>query len=80
MAKYIKAKYVIKTYKNFHSRRVNATVFGYPMTVSELEENLNANCIPLSVKDWNYNNYMENFLPERRKLMARKIQNYYKSL
>ena len=64
----------------FKSAEENGIVFGYPMTVSELEENLNANCIPLSVKDWDYNNYIENFLPERRKLMARKIQNYYKSL
>lgn len=64
----------------FKSAEENGIVFGYPMTVSELEENLNANCIPLSVKDWDYNNYIENFLPKRRKLMARKIQNYYKSL
>ncbi|MBQ9355176.1 MAG: hypothetical protein IJT84_05800, partial [Clostridia bacterium] len=64
----------------FKSAEENGIVFGYPMTVRELEENLNANCIPLSVKDWDYNNYIENFLPERRKLMARKIQNYYKSL
>ncbi|MBO6264191.1 MAG: DUF262 domain-containing protein [Clostridia bacterium] len=64
----------------FKSAEENGVVFGYPMTVSELEKNLNVNCIPLSVKDWDYNNYTENFLPERRKLMARKIENYYKSL
>ena len=64
----------------FKSAEESGVVFGYPMTVSELEENLNANCIPLSVKDWDYNNYIENFLPERRKLMAKKIEKYYYSL
>ena len=50
------------------------------MTVEELKENLIQNCIPLEIVDWDYNDYQSKFLVERRKLIAKKIENYYKSI
>ena len=50
------------------------------MTVKDLEENLKINCIPLEIKDWDFDSYLEKFLPERRKMMAKKIEEYYKNL
>jgi hypothetical protein len=44
-----------------------------------LKENLAANCIPESIVDMDAANY-EEFLLERRRLMARKIKDYYFSL
>ena len=64
----------------FESAEKFNTVFGYPMTVKDLEENLKINCIPLEIKDWDFNSYLEKFLPERRKMMAKKIEEYYKNL
>ena len=48
-------------------------------SVSELHENLKSNCIPESVFSMNIDNYDE-FLLERRKLMAAKMKDYYYSL
>ena len=45
----------------------------------QLKNNLAANCIPYSVIDMDYSEY-ENFLNERRQLMASKIKQYYYSL
>lgn len=47
--------------------------------LEQLKDNLATNCIPFSVVDMTYENY-EEFLAERRKLMAKKIKNYYYSL
>ena len=47
--------------------------------IEQLKENLAMNCIPFSVVEMDYHNY-EDFLVERRKLMAEKIKNYYNSL
>lgn len=44
-----------------------------------LKENLKSNCIPESILSMDYNDYDE-FLLERRKLMARKIKDYYYKL
>lgn len=44
-----------------------------------LRENLKSNCIPESILSMDYNDYDE-FLLERRKLMARKIKDYYYKL
>lgn len=44
-----------------------------------LKENLNANCIPLSAQEGTIETY-EEFLKQRRKLMAQKIKDYYYSL
>jgi len=51
-----------------------------PMTKEALDKNLEDNCIPLDIINWDYNDYIEKFLPERRKLMAEKIKNYYQNL
>ena len=48
-------------------------------TEDAIEKNLSANCIPLEIKNWIYTNY-EDFLSQRRILMANKIKNYYYSL
>ena len=50
------------------------------MTVSELENNLTQNRIPLEVKDWDYNDYQDKFLVQRWRMMAKKIEEYYKKL
>ena len=42
-------------------------------------QNLEENCIPLEIIDWTHENYAE-FLEQRRKLMAEKIQRYYEKL
>lgn len=42
----------------------------------ELKNNLKTNCIPENIINWDVNNYNE-FLLERRKLMAQKIKKYY---
>lgn len=44
-----------------------------------LEENLKANCIPKNIDEMDIHDY-EEFLKERRKLMANKIKKYYYSL
>lgn len=64
----------------FESAKNESKVFGYPMSVEELKENLIQNCIPLEIVDWDYNDYQSKFLVERRKLIAKKIENYYKSI
>ena len=64
----------------FDSAALNGTVFGSPMSLEELKKNLNMNCIPLEIVNWDYNQYLHDFLPQRRKLMAAKIKTYYKGL
>ena len=44
-----------------------------------LEKNLKMNCIPLDIVSMDYTRY-DDFLLERRKLMAAKIKDYYYSL
>lgn len=44
-----------------------------------LAENLKQNCIPVGFEEMEFGDY-ENFLKERRKLMAKKIKDYYFSL
>ncbi|MHC1705919.1 MAG: DUF262 domain-containing protein [Bacteroidales bacterium] len=53
--------------------------FGNIQDVTVLEENLKANCIPDKILFMDHTSY-EEFLLERRKLMARKIRDYYYSL
>ena len=64
----------------FESAENNGIVFGNSMNLNELKCNLQSNCIPLEIKEWDYNQYLDKFLPTRRKLMAQKIMKYYKSL
>lgn len=47
--------------------------------LEQLKQNLAVNCIPFSVVDMTFENY-EEFLAERRKLMAEKIKKYYLAL
>lgn len=53
--------------------------YGGINNMDELYKNLKTHCIPDSIFEMTVNNYDE-FLNERRKLMAKKIKNYYKSL
>ena len=64
----------------FDSAALNGTVFGSPMSLEELKKNLNMNCIPLEIVNWDYNQYLHDFLPQRRKMMAAKIKTYYQGL
>ena len=64
----------------FDSASKSGMVFGLPMTVDELKKNMAMNCIPLEIVNWDYNQYIQDFLPQRRKLMAAKIKAYYQSL
>ena len=50
------------------------------MSVDELKFNLIENCIPLDIVNCDYNDYRNKFLVERRKLMAKKIKEYYNNL
>lgn len=54
-------------------------VFGNNWTLEEFYNNLKENCIPLDLVNWDYSDYQDKFLPERRKLIAQKIKNYYLS-
>ena len=47
--------------------------------IDMLRENLRMNCIPEAVRNWDFANYDE-FLDQRRSLMAAKIRRYYESL
>jgi hypothetical protein len=46
---------------------------------ADLKKNLQENCIPESIFELTYEDY-EQFLVQRRKLMAQKIEKYYKNL
>ena len=54
-------------------------VYGNIVNEDILINNLEQNCIPLSIVDMDYSNY-EEFLVFRRKMMAKKIKKYYYSL
>ena len=64
----------------FKSATEQSTVFGSLMTLEELKENLETNCIPLDIVNWDSNQFLSSFLPQRRKMMAAKIKNYYQGL
>ena len=56
------------------------SVYGSGINIlSELKQNLKENCIPESIFNGTVKNY-EAFLEERRKLMAKKIRDYYENL
>jgi len=54
-------------------------LYGNITDLNELKENYQMNCIPEGMENMNVENYQE-FLVERRKLMAQKIKEYFKSL
>lgn len=66
--------------ETFESALKDGIVYGNHMSVDELKSNLIENCIPLDIVNWNYNDYRNKFLVERRKLMAKKIKEYYNNL
>ena len=53
--------------------------FGNISSIDVLEENLKENAIPSEIKTMDVNDY-EDFLINRRKLMAKLVQNYYERL
>ena len=53
--------------------------YGAINTLDDLYKNMEENCIPRSFVDITIDNY-EDFLKERRKLMAQKLKQYYESL
>jgi len=53
--------------------------YGNIDNLNDLKVNMNKHCIPESIFDMDFDNYFD-FLEERRKLMAKKIENYYASL
>ena len=64
---------VVKSIKN------GEAVFGNNWTLDDFYKNLDENCIPHDIVNWDYNDYKTNFLPQRRKLIAKKLERYYKS-
>ena len=54
-------------------------VIGNLKSEEAIKKNLSDNCIPVEIKDWSFENY-EEFLLQRRKLMASKIKEYYEKL
>ena len=63
----------------FMQCETKAIELGNICNLSQLNENLQENCIPLSVKNMDASSY-EEFLTERRKLMASMMKRYYWSL
>lgn len=55
------------------------TVLTGLVTREELEKNLLENCVPLSIMNMEVRDY-DTFLDERRKMMSKKIEEYYKGL
>jgi len=57
----------------------NKPIYGAITNKEELIDNLKENCLPDNIDAYQYENY-ENFLAERRIMMANKIRDYYWSL
>ncbi|MGZ9755884.1 GmrSD restriction endonuclease domain-containing protein [Mycoplasma sp. 394] len=58
----------------------NSLFLGRKISLEELDENLDENCIPKDIINWTYKDYKDKFLPERRKLMAKKIKKWYENI
>ena len=54
-------------------------IIGRIISESELRDNLKSNCIPYDFVDYNLDDF-EMFLEERRKLIAKRLKEYYFSL
>lgn len=54
-------------------------IYGAITDIETLKENLVMNCLPESIEEYDFANY-ENFLKQRRQLMAQKMKDYYFSL
>ena len=55
-------------------------LFGASWTLDEFYKNLEENCIPKEIINWDYKDYQGKFLKERGKLIAKRIEKYYKNL
>lgn len=65
--------------KAFEACERGESAYGNINGKSALEVNLEVNCIPLDIIDMEHTNY-DSFLEKRRKMMAKKIQDYYNNL
>ena len=63
----------------FHQGETNQPVYGGIVEASALRENLRQNCIPDGFEDLEIHDYQQ-FLAQRRVLMAEKIHQYYDAL
>ena len=69
-------EYFRKAFENCHN---NELAYGSIRNEEELKKNLRVNCIPEDICEYSIDRY-EEFLLNRRKMMAKKIEEYYKSL
>ena len=65
--------------KALHQCETKAPVLGNIVNCDMLKENLEGNCIPENVITMDASNY-EDFLTQRRKLIASMLEHYYRSL
>ncbi len=63
----------------FNQCETGEAVYGAICDKNTLKHNLEVNCLPDELADYEYDNY-ENFLLKRRELMAHKIKSYYQAL
>jgi hypothetical protein len=68
--------YITQAIEQCNSKKLK---YGNIADIEMLEENLKVNCIPADISNMEFNQFDE-FLLERRKLMANKIRLYYHSL
>ena len=67
-------------FKNaINSCEKGSALYGNITDIGTLKLNMEGNCIPLDIVDMDYTSYPD-FLFARRKLMAKKIKNYYENL
>ena len=67
-------------FKNaINSCEKGSALYGNITDIGTLKLNMEGNCIPLDIVDMDYTSYPD-FLVARRKLMAKKIKNYYENL
>ena len=69
-------EYFRKAFENCHN---NELAYGSIRNEDELKKNMKMNCIPEDICEYSIDRY-EEFLLNRRKMMAKKIEEYYKSL
>ena len=69
-------EYIKATYDQCDTQQ---PVYGVITSKEQLEENLRRNCLPVSLAEYEMDNY-EQFLVNRRKAMAQKIKDYYYAL
>lgn len=65
--------------KVFDQLKTGDFKIGNLKTEDAIKKNLADNCIPLEITNWTYKDY-DKFLEQRRKLIAKKIRNYYEKL